>query len=356
MLNTALSIHDVHPYPCKYPPHAIASYLLTNGVVLDPFCGSGTTLLEAARQGSTAIGFDCNPIAVLISRFKLLNVDVAFFQKAHQALADLSIAAQAIIMSDSSLHAFHGLDHWFGPVAQRELAGLNAWLSGVDDPQLTVWLQTALSAIINRVSYQDSETRYARTERPIRCGDVVDAFQRQARKLLTALSDRGRLTGEAHRVECLDILKGMPLANDSIDQVVTSPPYANTMDYYLYHKQRMNVLHFSFKDAQNAEIGSRWEYSSMRASKSKWTSDYGASLSEIHRVLKPGSHGIVIIGDSQIAGELIDAANLTESLASTLGFAYELLDSTPLEARSKSFMPSFQRPNKNEHTIRLTKH
>jgi hypothetical protein len=94
----------------------------------------------------------------------------------------------------------------------------------------------------------------------------------------------------------------------------------------------------------------------MRASKSKWTSDYGASLSEIHRVLKPGSHGIVIIGDSQIAGELIDAANLTESLASTLGFAYELLDSTPLEARSKSFMPSFQRPNKNEHTIRLTKH
>jgi site-specific DNA-methyltransferase (cytosine-N4-specific) len=355
MISNTLSIHDAHPYPCKYPPHAIVDYLPESGVVLDPFCGSGTTLLEAAMRGATAIGFDCNPIAILISKFKLLEVDASFGQLGEEVLAELSLAASMVVASNDQLDDFHGRDHWFGSVAQRELAALKRWVTRWQDGRIRTWLELSLSAVVNRVSYQDSETRYARVERKVEPGDVVGAFQRHARKTLVALVARGPLRGHKHRVEQADVRTGYSVDDDSVELIVTSPPYANTMDYYLYHKQRMNVLGLDFKETQTAEIGSRWEFSSMRAPKDKWRLDYGASLREMHRVLRPGAHAIVIIGDSQIAGELVNAADLTAALAVEIGFACSVIESIPLESRSRSFQASFQRPNKNEHTVKLVK-
>ena len=158
-----------------------------------------------------------------------------------------------------------------------------------------------------------------------------------------------------HLVDLTDVMEGIPLPSESVDLIVTSPPYANTMDYYLYHKQRMNVLGFDYRLAQDREIGSRWEFSSLKRRKGKWDDDYGRSLTEMHRVLKRGGKAVVIIGDSQIAGELINAAELTECLGTACGFTSRLLDSTPLAQRSRSFNPGFQRPNKSEHVLELTK-
>lgn len=355
MIKGPPSVHDVHPYPCKYPPHVVSEYLPDHGTVMDPFCGCGTTLLEAALKGATAVGFDCNPIAVLISKFKLLDVDNAFAKRGESILAEIALATNDFIKSDEDLEDFHGRDHWFGRVARRELGTLRKWIRQRRDIRVRTWLELSLSAIVNRMSYQDSETRYARVERPIHSGDVIEAFQKHARKALTALLCRGSLKSQGNRVEQSDIRDSYPIETSSIDTIVTSPPYANTMDYYLYHKQRMNVLGFDFKNAQTAEIGSRWEFSSMRAPKDKWRADYLASLREMHRVLRPRGTAIVIIGDSQIAGELVNAASLTAELADIIGFGFECISSIPLESRSKSFLPSFQRPNKREHTIRLTK-
>ena len=115
-------IHGVHPYPCKFPPDTARQYLEPGLIVLDPFCGSGTTLLEAALSGSCVRGFDCNPIAVLISRFKLVPADDEFFSLADTTLAELAFASSTFPLSDSELPPFKGRDHWFGPVVQRELA------------------------------------------------------------------------------------------------------------------------------------------------------------------------------------------------------------------------------------------
>jgi hypothetical protein len=358
MTRSPTNIHDSHPYPCKFPGKAIRPYLRTGTVVLDPFCGSGTTLLEAAKIGCSTIGFDCNPVAVLISKFKLLKGDARFVRQALDLLSDFEVASSQIVMSDARLHSFPGRDHWFGEVAQRELAGILLWIKRQVNEwsDLAVWLTTAVSSIINRVSYQDSETRYARVQRHIPPGYVVSLFLAKARRLLNALIARGELQGGAtHRVEVLDVRQGLPLEEDSVDTIVTSPPYANTMDYYLYHKQRMNVLGFDFRAAQAAEIGSRWEFSSLKAKKEKWEADYRSSLAELNRVLKVGGDCVIIIGDSQIAGELIDAARLTTKLGADLGLVAEVVETIPLANRSRSFNRSFQRPNKNEHLIVMRK-
>jgi len=68
--------HNIHPYPAKFIPQIpscfIETYSKKNDVVLDPFCGSGSTLLEATIRDRKAIGLDLNPIATLISRVEVI--------------------------------------------------------------------------------------------------------------------------------------------------------------------------------------------------------------------------------------------------------------------------------------------
>jgi site-specific DNA-methyltransferase (cytosine-N4-specific) len=253
------------------------------------------------------------------------------------------------------LSPFDGRDHWFGKVAQRELAAVLSWMKTIElEPDLLIWLRTALSSIINRISYQDGETRYARVDRSIRPGNVIRLFEERASSLLVALDQRGPLAGESF-VAVGDTASRIPLKDRSVDLIVTSPPYANTMDYYLYHKQRMNVLGYNFKKAQSAEVGSRWEFSSLKAPQKKWEADLLRAIEEMYRVLKPGGDAMVIIGDSQIGGQRVDAGRLVARLGRSAGFETGILESTSMSGRSRSFSAAFQRPDKLEHLVSLRK-
>jgi site-specific DNA-methyltransferase (cytosine-N4-specific) len=349
------SVHTIHPYPCKFPSSAIAPYLKRDGdVILDPFCGSGTTLYEAAVNGwPNVIGFDSNPIATLITRMKLVPAGPKFFTAVDSALADLTISGL------SGVHPvtldFDGSTHWFDPIALTELSYIVAWIKLQRNAAVRDWLNISLSRIINRVSRQESETRYVAVDKGTVVGETLRRFADSCAATATLLKNRESFNVDA-TVECADVRTYLPLKDNSVDRIITSPPYANSMDYYLYHKQRMNILGYDFKAVQRTEIGSRHEYSSMKASAEKWKRDYAAVLVEFQRVLRIGGSAIVIIGDSQIAGEKIDASVLTAGISEAIGFGAELIESSPLDGRSRSFSRGFQRPNKFEHVIRLIKH
>ena len=346
------AIHAIHPYPCKFPAAAVAPYLERDGdVILDPFCGSGTALYEAALNGwPQVIGFDSNPIATLITRVKLMPPAPHFFAAADSLLADLTLTALPRVQPATL--DFEGSAHWFDPIALSELSYIVAWIRAQQRADVRDWLSIALSRIINRVSRQESETRYVAVDKGTVRGETLHRFVDSCASTAKQLRERDSFWSQT-QVECADVRTHLPLADSSVDKIVTSPPYANSMDYYLYHKQRMNVLGYDFKAAQRTEIGSRHEYSSLKATAEKWNRDYAAVLAEFRRVLRPGGTAIVIIGDSQIAGERVDAALLTKTLAARLNLHADVLASTPLSGRSRSFSRGFQRPNKVEHVIRL---
>lgn len=348
-------MHGIHPYPCKFPPEVATVARVPGAVVVDPFSGSGTTLLEAARGGARAFGFDVNPIANLIANAKLIDSD-DFGSMSEAVLAALMRDSRKFPDSEFALPDFPGRDHWFPPVLQVEYGAILRWLQEhcEKDGDIWNWLAVSLSALVVRFSYQDSETRYARRERTFKPGALAEAFVLKASDVRRRILDRGRLAGSG-KAYTADATTRLPVANETVDLIVTSPPYANTMDYYLYHKQRMNILGFDFREAQRLEIGSRHEFSSRKASTGKWQTDLDLCVEEMARVLKPGGQATVIIGDSQIGGDLLDAASALMLAASRAGLKYRLMSSQPMAGQSRSFNRHFQRPNKYEHTVTLTK-
>ena len=351
-MNRDLQIHSSHPYPCKFTPDLVRRYLPNQGSILDPYCGSGTTLVEAALRGHAVIGIDCNPIADMITRCKMLNLEQSWHTEIDEVLNDPKGVERAV-KSKISVVEFAGRDHWFSEQALREISYILSYMAQFErESSPWIVLATSLSSILNTFSNQDSETRYARREKDHQPGELFLAFSKKARKILAALEERGPISVDV-ALHLIDLTDPSTVPFVQADFVITSPPYANTMDYYLYHKQRMNILGYDFKIVKEMEIGSRNEFSSKKQNSSVWNTDYEIALGNVSRMVKPGGKGWFVIGDSQIAGRKLDGGQMTIGAAANLGFSAEIVASEPMSGRSRLFSSSFQSPNKFEHVVMI---
>lgn len=169
------AIETIHPYPAKFIadiPEALLSALsIAEGTaVLDPFCGSGTTLAVAQRMGLPSIGIDLNPIACLISRVKTAPIPV-----------DIDLVAEDIVNNargnpKPERWDIPNVDHWFKPDIQNAIAALVQEINKIQNSISHDMLCLALSSIIVRVSNQESDTRYAAIDKPVTKSDVFDYF------------------------------------------------------------------------------------------------------------------------------------------------------------------------------------
>ena len=174
---TTYLTHNYHPFPAKFIPHIpqilIQQFSKPGDRVFDPFCGSGTTLIESTLLGRSSIGTDINPISVLASKVKTTQLspeEIELIEKCITTLQGLDPKA------DYSRHIpeFHGRDHWFMAHVQNELAMLRSTIINLTKPESNtrLFLDLALSSIVNLVSNQDSDTRYAAVEKDVPVGIV----------------------------------------------------------------------------------------------------------------------------------------------------------------------------------------
>ena len=348
-------LHNIHPYPAKFPYFVAEKYIdrkFSN--ILDPYCGSGTTILEATKKNIKAFGFDCNPIATLVSKSKLLQLsqksielellDIEKYFKNFEKLPRLQLSE------------FNGKEHWFKKEIQIEIEIIKHYISNIDDKKFQIFYRSILSSLVNKYSNQDSETRYVSIEKSFDKWKMLEEFKTKSKKFLKLYLNIKIKNNNFENIYTLDLVKDeLPIKDSSIDLVITSPPYANTMDYYLYHKQRMNILDFDFKKVQQNEIGSRHEYSSKKEGKEKWFDDFQVTLSNISQKVKNKGEMIFVMGDSQIAGELIDASKMVRESAKNLSLKFEILESYPMAGKSRYFNRAFQAKNKHEHILKLIK-
>jgi hypothetical protein len=350
-------IHAIHPYPAKFigsiPRQLIELYYPgDSSVVLDPFSGSGTTLVEAISSGVEAWGIDLHPLACLIARVKTRPLG-----------ADLTIAAEAVIQrgrarmaaGDVAVPDIPNVDHWFKPDIQRALATLLKEIDSVASLPHKEALQVALSSIVVRVSNQESDTRYAAIDKSVNADDVFSSFERAARNIANSISSfRDSLFSNFGKATVLnqDILEVSP--NDlprNIGLVITSPPYPNAYEYWLYHKYRMFWLGMNPIAVKEREIGARPHYFKRKhVDERDFERQMGVCFHLLSQVMLPGAKACFLVGRSIIHGREIDNTTLLIRAARPHGFDVHDVVERDIPPRRKSFNPSHGKITR-EHLI-----
>lgn len=318
--NTNGNINSIHPYPAKFISEIPKTLIEIIGLpkdtwVLDPFCGSGSALVEAQLAGISSIGIDLNPIACLLTQVKTQPLSDDFLGWARKVIDNAKESKK------SAIPEIPHLDHWFKKEIQEIISQLSTEINSVPDSIIRDALKISLSSILVRISNQESDTRYAAIDKKLDIEKIYGLFLESAEKIYIAKSKYKPKTNVAE-VICKDILQVKPSEiKHPVGLVVTSPPYPNAYEYWLYHKYRMYWLGFDPIGVKEKEIGARAHFFKKNHHTEK---DFQNQMQTVLELLNAsvvnGGHICIVVGRSKIHGEIIDNANIILEIGKTLGF------------------------------------
>lgn len=346
-----------HPFPAKMPV-ALAEFLIQNlttseAKILDPMLGSGTSLVAAKRLGRHGIGFDRDPLAVMISRCANHSYDSTELKELGTRVLE---RAKVFLGRDEyrlptvrkrfPKEKRDFIRYWFPWRSQKQLFALADAISHEPEgPERNfAWLLFS-SLIISKssgASYAMDISRSRPHKRPDKL--VTLPFNGWNKRLVLA---RTRLPFvDKHHYADIEIQRGdarhLPVGKDVADFILTSPPYLNAIDYIRSHKFSLIWMGYNMENLRElrgtmvgAERGlrgldgipsyleslldSRIRDDHKRAVVRKYLSDMRKVLSEIVRVLKPNGIAIFVVGPYIINKRRTDAYEVISSISESVG-------------------------------------
>jgi len=237
------SFHDWYRFVLSFPPHLVRYYLDmfdidSNMSVLDPFCGTGTTIIEAKKNLICSYGLEANPMAAFASTVKsnwknqfkrIREIANAVIARAHQ-LSD-NISGDYLTFSDDQKSVV--LKNSISPKPLHKCLILLKCINSIDDVEIKNLFLLALSDIAVHVASNlkfGPEVGVSRNKK-----SDADVFESFHKKIVLMASDLESVEGvnaplsTILRVDARNINRYIPY--DSIDAVITSPPYPNEKDY-----------------------------------------------------------------------------------------------------------------------------
>lgn len=323
-------VHGFHSYPARMHPLTAARLIEAlsepGQTVLDPFCGSGTVLVEARRQGRRSIGYDVNPLSRELCWLKTLAPDDAWLS----ALG--SEAARVAAHADERRKRKAGATQRYGerdraefaPHVLLELDGLRDGILKTTLPEQKRALLLVLSALLTKVSQRGGDSAGGVTEKRVAPGFPSRFFVKKASELGRKLAEyRSSLPVGAPPASCTlgDARKLPGLAPSSVALVVSSPPYPGVYDYVAHHDDRLRWLGLSSQEFAELEIGSRRELSEESFGKAlaRWERDLGATLTALRAGIAAAGRVVLLIADSTLAGKALFAERVVEKAAPGAG-------------------------------------
>lgn len=354
-------VHGFHAYPARMHPAVSAAVLAAVGdeldggrAVLDPFCGSGTTLVEARLAGRAAVGTDLNPLAVRLARLKSAPPPAEIQAEVGRAAEQVVQASCARVKAKSRVRAPLGKADaaLYPPHVLLELAGLRAEVRAVGPGPVGDALELVFSAMVTKFSHLGGETGGHRADK--RIGRFVPSrfFGRKAAELVERWSALGqRLPAGAPspvviEADARSVAEALPAAGaPDVGAVVTSPPYGGTYDYREHHRLRALWLGLDDSDLERSEIGARRRSRGKKAPR-RWDLELGDVLRGLAAVLPAGAPVVLLSGDGELAGERVAADEQLRRLATQRGLAFV--------AAASQRRPDWRRgPDREEHLVLL---
>jgi len=324
--------------------------------VLDPMAGSGTVLAVARSAGHTALGIDSDPLAVLLSRVWTTAVDHGtvltkareVLERAKNTFGSLSLRDAYPSNADDETRSF--LRFWFDDYVRRQLTSLAISIQRVRDTKTRDALWCGFSRLIITKKVGVSRAMDLSHSRPHRVYDVgpikpFNLFEAATKRIVeNCPHSYAKDIGPATSIRNGDARK-LPFRTDSIDLVITSPPYLNAIDYLRCSKFSLVWMGYRISDVRSIRSENIGTESAGRLSVEnsdiadvvsamcdcsnlsdrherllkRYVGDMKSSIAEVSRVLRPKARAVYVIGDSTIRGTFVKNSNAVLQLAEMAG-------------------------------------
>jgi DNA modification methylase len=371
-------VHSWHPFPAKFPPQLPRLFIreLTEPgeIVLDPMMGSCTTLIEALLLQRRCIGTDIDPLTLEIGRAKLKPIDVGL---AWTAGKKILAAAQNTYQRNSEYlrkeldrrfdeDTRDFIDYWFKKKTQLELISLVREIESTEERSLRDFFQLVFSGIIITKSGGVSLARDLAHTRPHKVERTPNsAFAEFWSRIQRVLRDNDP---DLHGIEPQILeadARSLPLRDNSVDLIVTSPPYAShAIDYMRAHK--FSLVWFGFPVRDLAELRRRYiggdstsdvdltplpqlsskivrSLSRLDVKKGivlhRYYSEMMQIFEEMIRVLKSDHAAVVVVGSSKMRGIDVETGTCLGEIAEAVGFDLVHVGERRLD-RDRRMMPT----------------
>jgi len=312
--------HTFHPYPARFIPQIpltfIKLFTREGETVLDPMCGCGTTLVEAFLNNRNAIGNDLNPLAALITKVKITLIDESEFKYFNGKLAlmkrYLDLDYKDVEEKINNLPN-RKLSRIFNRVVISKLESIRETLLEIKEEghnDLFDFGRVALSATIWSLVENGSRI------------EVDDLFLKKVKYMQNEMIKMSKIIKNIPKVRviCGDARK-LEVETNSIDLIVTSPPYVNALDYYRLHMYNMLWLGMDFDLFRKHEIGGHSHFIMNRFRLlSEYLGDMLRSMIEMNRVLKKDKICVIVVGNSSLEYELIESYKFFAEMGEKIGF------------------------------------
>lgn len=373
--------HNVFRYPAKFHP-PIAGALIdlvteTGQTVWDPFCGSGTLLIEAAVRGRNCIGSDIDPLAIFIAHAKssLTEVDslihaadkcklwaerrrTADKETFGEFLYDISpehFGEQARRVQ-RWIPELPNLSHWFRRRATIQLATMRRYIHENYSGQQRLFLQLCFGSIIRGSSNADPvpvsglevTSHMLAKEAKGRIVDPWTLLCRAIDKTITATASfaAARRPNVDSIVRYGDARFTVAEEDSQIDAVITSPPYLTAVDYYRRHtlemywlgltnnrgqrldlmrqyigRDRVGLSHYNWDDARASDVADRWipRFNKITPERERAFRHYcdgmARSIAQMQKSVKKGGPVVIVAGDVFFCGTPVSMLELMNDLA-----------------------------------------
>jgi SAM-dependent methyltransferase len=254
---------------------------------LDPFIGSGTTALECQLLGIDCIGIDVSKVCLLVSKVKTESLN---------AISEIEDLKESFLDD--------------GAPADSET--LNQTINEIKNEEARNFYKVA------ELIAESDKTRRRRK-------DFMGSFTKNLQKMILSTQDYKKVVDELSLpLGNVDIRLGdarnLDLSDESIDGIITSPPYSIALDYVKNDAHALEALGFEVKKIREDFIGVR---GTGKKKVMMYNKDMEKSFNEMFRVLKPGKYCVIVIGNATIQGEEVKTVQMTVDYMKKLGLSLE---------------------------------
>jgi tRNA G10 N-methylase Trm11 len=359
--NTKEFTHCFHPYPAMMIPQVarriLDRYAGKSKTLFDPYCGTGTSLVEANLKGINAIGTDINPLARLIATTKTTKIDIQVLDLFLHDFINyfFSISFQSDRIKSVVIPKVKNIDFWFSETVQQKLAVLRSYIDNINNTSIKNFFKVAFSETVRECSYvKQGEFKLVRSKN-YHLKQDADVFGLMMMKL--SRNKQGLLEflqacdNDAHTtVHDFNTVQEIPttiIKKNSIDVVLTSPPYgdsrttvaygqysrlanewlgyqeANQVDNILMGGKKRQSTYIFKSDILNDVVATIRKKDAKRAADViAFFQDYEMSINNVSSAIKRGGFACYVVGNRTVKGVNIPTDEITAQLFKNNNFTH----------------------------------